>query len=68
MNIAANNAACCAHLKVYWTTQTQDKGQTRGWWQCGDCWTRFVPVVEFTFTSGAYSPGLDPSAKIGQIS
>lgn len=30
MNIPASGNALCAHLKVYWTTQSQDKGETRG--------------------------------------
>lgn len=45
------NTACCAHLTVYWTTQNNNRGLTRGWWQCGDCWTRFVPQIEYQFSS-----------------
>ena len=34
---------CCAHLTVYYTTQNRGN-ITHGWWQCGDCGTKFQPI------------------------
>lgn len=36
---------CCAHLLVRWTTEDLPNGYTRGWWECRDCHTKFVPEV-----------------------
>ena len=33
---------CCAHLKVLWATEEVD-GLTRGWWECSDCHSKFIP-------------------------
>jgi hypothetical protein len=39
------NLACCAHLKVIWTTRNIGDGRTQGWWQCDLCESKFAPVA-----------------------
>ena len=41
-NPHVSDGAACAHLTVFWTTQSYF-GRTRGWWECADCRTEFVP-------------------------
>lgn len=36
--------ALCAHQTVRYTTQQLERGQTRGWWECDSCRTKFVPM------------------------
>ena len=35
---------CCAHLTIRWTEQRMGRGETRGWWECELCRTKFVPM------------------------
>jgi hypothetical protein len=38
------DSASCACLRVQWQTERLPDGLTRGWWECGDCRTEFIPL------------------------
>lgn len=39
----SESEAKCAHVAVRWATEEFPGGNTKGWWECRDCCTRFTP-------------------------
>ena len=51
--------ACCSHLTVKYTTETIRGGLTRGWWECQDCQTKFIPEACAAASPQAPAPPSD---------
>jgi len=58
-DVRSSEVACCAHLKVSYKTEPVGNGAVRGWWECGDCHTKFEPTLASSrkFECGARKAG-----------
>ncbi len=55
---------CCAHLTVKYVTEPVGNGAMRGWWECSDCHTKFIPEPLAELLRRLDAPNAVPSRTI----